>query len=233
MITIFSIAYNEIIMLSKFVEHYRRNFPYCRIVIYSNESDDGTDELAISLGCEVIVYKTGGKLSDKTYLEIKNTCWRNAKTDWVLISDIDEFCDLDTDDIVIEEALGTTLLRFEGYNMIGMDGTLNIDKIDHGVRAPSYDKTYCFRRSKIESINYGPGAHSASPVGEIKYSDEVYRTLHYKYIEVEYMIKRHKHFASRLSDDNKKHNYGGHYLFPEKRIRKEFEEARKQAIKIL
>lgn len=233
-VEVYALMYNEALVLPYFLRHYREMFPNCHIVLFDNQSSDNSVEIALTWNnVEIRTYDTGGKLSDKTYLKIKNTCWRNAKTDWVLIADIDEHCVINADDLIREEILGNTLIRFEGFNMVGMDGSLDIDKIDRGIRAPSYDKTYCFRRSQIESINYGPGAHSASPIGEIKYSEEVYRCLHYKYIELEYMIKRHNHFASRLSDDNREKNYGGHYLYSRQRITKEFRTAQKNAIKIL
>jgi hypothetical protein len=47
------------------------------------------------------------------------------------------------------------------------------------------------------------------------------------------MVKRHAIFAARLSDKNLQKGYGGHYLYGEAAIRKEFDEARKIAKKII
>lgn len=92
MIHIFTIAYNEALMLPHFIAHYRAMFPDCAITVYDNMSSDATVDIALSENCEVVPYDTGGKLSDAKYLEIKNHCWKQAKSDWVLVCDADELC---------------------------------------------------------------------------------------------------------------------------------------------
>lgn len=238
MITIYTIAYNEELMLPYFVAHYRKNFPGCRIVVYNNMSDDRTKEIALSLGCEVIDYDTGGKLSDLKYLEIKNNCWREATTDWVWVGDVDEHCYFTAEDIIRESAADSNIIRFEGWNMVNKANNLAIETIDHGVRAPSYDKSYCFNRMEIQEIRYSPGCHTANPstvmgAYAIKQSEKKYRCLHYKYLNLDYMIKRHALFASRLSPENIAKGYGFHYRFPASKIKREFQDAQRKAIKIL
>jgi hypothetical protein len=232
MITIYTIAYNEAFMLPYVFAHYMNLFPGADFVVYNNESEDNTADLARMFGAEVRTYKTGGKLSDETYLDIKNNCWRSAKTDWVLIVDVDELCSLSESDLILESANKSDILNFHGYNMVNIHDDMNVGGMRHGVRAPSYDKSYCFNKTALKEINYGMGAHKASPVpyiGQIIKSDNLYIARHYKYINIEYMLKRHAVFASRLSDDNLRRGLGGHYLYPEDRIRKEFEDARKNA----
>ena len=200
MITIYTIAYNEAFMLPVFVQHYRRMFNNCRIVVYDNLSTDNTAQLARQLGCEVHRYDTNGKLDDLTYLTIKNNCWKSAQTDWVAVVDVDELIDVNLRTIIDMGNEGSSIARFEGYNMVNLADNMNITGINHGVRAADYDKAYLFNRSKITEINYGPGCHWCNPVGEVKYSDKVYRCYHYKYINADYMILMHKAFAQRLSD---------------------------------
>lgn len=233
MITIYTISYNEELMMPFFIRHYRKMFPGCRIVIYDNQSDDKTFEIAMSFGNVIFLpYDTGGKLSDETYLKIKNNCWRGAETDWVLIADVDEHLQINQWSLEKESTNGVSIIRAHGFNMVNLADDLNIEGITHGVVAPSYDKFYLFNKAKIRDINYGAGAHRASPVGQIKFS-EPYHCFHYKYVNIDYMVKRHAHFASRLSDDNKKRGYGVHYQFGEERIKNEFKEARKNAIKLI
>ena len=232
-ITVFGLCYNEEFMLPFFIAHYRKMFPGCRIVLWDNESTDRTHGIAIVNDCEIKTYCTGGKLNDVKYLELKNEWWRDADTEWVCIVDIDEHLEIDHLQLSNEERSGYTLINFDGYNMVNLKDNLSFNEITYGVRAPSYDKYYLFNKSKINEINYNPGAHTASPIGDIRTTYNVYRCLHYKYLNPNYMVNRHAHFASRLSDVNLKHHYGGHYQYSEKRIRKEFEEARKNAIKIL
>lgn len=237
MITIFTIAYNEELMLPFFVLHYRKNFPDCRIVIYNNMSTDRTKDLAVSLGCEVIDYDTGGKLSDQTYLDIKNNCWKRIETEdgdrWVMIVDMDEFCEINDAQLSAESHAGVTVIDFIGYNMVNHANNFDITGITQGVRAPSYDKRYCFNAAKIFEINYLPGCHRANPRGLFITSLGQYRCLHYKYVQIDYMIKRHAHYASRLSDENIKKGWGFHYKFSPDAITEEFIQAQHNAIKIL
>ena len=46
MITIFTIAYNESVLMKFMIDHYRSKFPNCRIVVYDNMSTDGCDKIA-------------------------------------------------------------------------------------------------------------------------------------------------------------------------------------------
>jgi hypothetical protein len=235
--TIYGLAYNESFMLPFFVAHYRKNFPGCRIVIYNNMSDDGTKEIALSLDCEVIDYDTDGKLSDAKYLEIKNNCWKGIEADengdrWVMIVDIDEFCEINERDLKNETGF-STIVNFEGWNLVAMDTTLDITTIKHGVRAPSYDKNYLFNATYINEINYLPGCHRSNPQGTILRLGNTHRALHYKYINIDYMIARHAHYASRMSEENIRKGWAVHYHYPPEQIREEFEAARKNAIKIL
>ncbi len=233
MITIYTMTFNEEFMLPYFVQHYNSLFPGCKIVVYDNESTDNTVAIAKGLLCEVRINQTNGQLSDSRYLEIKNNCWKDAKTDWVLVADCDELCCISQKQLEGEENIDTSIISFEGYNMVNLKNDMEIMNITTGVRAPSYDKYYCFNRKQISEINYHMGCHKASPVGNRISSLSTYTCLHYKYINPEYMVKRHVMFASRLSEENKRKGYGGHYLYSEKQIREEFDNARKQAIKIL
>ena len=229
MITIYTITYNEELMLPYFIVHYRGLFPECRIVVYDNQSTDKTPVIAKAAGCEVVTYDTGGKLDDKTYLKIKNNCWKDAKTKWVLVADCDEFCFITPENLQQEERQGTSHLLFEAYNMVNQQNNTDIYGINQGIRSQSYDKLYCFNKERISEINYSPGAHGASPTGKLQSSNSKYKAFHYKYINPDYMVERHRAFAKRLSAENLKYGYGGHYLYTEEQIRKEFEEARKSA----
>lgn len=233
MITIYTLTYNEEFMLPFFIEHYRALFPGCNIVVYDNESTDRTRQIAKDNGCEVRLNQTMGQLSDARYLAIKNNCWKTADTDWVLVADCDELCCITEKQLMEEATMETTLISFDGYNMVNMHDDMDLHGINHGVRAKSYDKTYCFNKQHIQEINYHMGCHTSSPVGNLIKSLGTYFCFHYKYINADYMVKRHAQFAARLSEENKAKGYGGHYQYPEGQIREEFNNARKQAIKIL
>jgi len=219
MITIYTIAFNEEVFIQFMIDHYRERFPNCHIVVYDNESTDNTVAIAKTNGCEVITYCTNDQISDKKYLEIKNNCWKTAKTDWVLICDMDELLEISEDDLKREDAAGNTIIKAEGYNMVNMEDNLDLANIKYGSRCSPYDKSYCFKRKLIKEINYTPGCHHCSPVGLVKSSDKTYLLYHYKCLNPDFQVARYKAYAQRLSPENKKNNWGDHYMQAEQDIR--------------
>jgi glycosyltransferase involved in cell wall biosynthesis len=235
MITVFTLTYNEEIMLPHFINHYRNNFKNCRIIIFDNESTDSTVEIARKNNCEVITYKTNNKIVDSKYLEIKNNCWKESNTNWNIVCDCDEFCDINENDLKQEEVIGTSIFKFTGYHMINMSEDSNsifINELNHGIRSSWHDKVLLFDKSKILEMNYLPGCHECKPNGNIKYSDKIYNLYHYKYIGENYFVDRHINYSKRLSEENLKFRWGHHYLQEENTMRKNFKELKKTAKKI-
>ena len=230
--TIITITFNEEFILPHFIAHYRANFPGCKIIVYDNHSTDNTVKIAQEHGCEVILYDTGGKLSDTTYLQIKNEQWKMCEG-WVIVCDADEFLNITADELYHEAMNGTTVIKSEGYNMANLWDNMDFESINMGVRSESYDKSYCFDAGKITSINYNAGAHKAEPKGVVRYSEKKYICRHYKYINIDYMVARHKVYGERLSDENLKKDWGTHYLYSPEKIRNEFIMARKQSKRII
>lgn len=230
--TIYTITYNEAFMLPHFIAHYRKAFPDCTIVVYDNESTDDTVKIALAHGCQVIPYSTSGQLDDRTYLSIKNNCWKGQKG-WVIVCDCDELCDINAEDLAAELEKGTTIISFTGYNMVNLEDNLDFSNIKHGIRTHSYDKNYCFFVPKVVEIGYNMGCHTSNPIGEAVFSYQKYVCRHYKYVNPDYMVNRHNAFAKRMSDENLAKGYGGHYLNSEQDIRNEFQIARLKALKII
>jgi glycosyltransferase involved in cell wall biosynthesis len=226
MITVYTIAYNEEMILPYFIKWYRERFPNCRIVIHDNESTDDTVKIALENNCEVITYCTNNKLSDITYLKIKNNCWKDATTDWILVCDVDEMLDITQEELEVQNNLGFTIISSKAYNMYNLSLEERVENMTYGVRAKQYDKMYLFNKSKILEINYEPGCHYANPKGKIVKSKQKFNLLHFSYLGEEYIINRYKQNASRLSEENKKHGWGVHYNDGEQTIRDKFEVAR-------
>lgn len=213
-LNIYIIAYNEEVMIEKFINHYKQRFPKCNITVYDNYSTDKTVEIASSMGCQIIMHNTNGEIRDDLYLEIKNNCWKHSNSDWVLICDVDELVFIDEDDLIKEDAEGVSIIKFEGWNMITMSSDPDIIdlNLEWGSRAKQYDKYYMFNKSKIQEINYTPGCHYANPKGEVKFSDKSYLMCHFKALGLNYMINRHIEFGKRLSQQNLEKGWGFHYL---------------------
>src|SRR5574338_784266 len=114
MITVHVIAYNEEKFFPFMIKHYRERFPNCHIVLYDNYSTDHTVDIAKYHNVEVQYMDTNNTINDLKYLEVKNHCWKSAKTDWVLVCDMDELLDISENDLKYEESIGHTVIKGEG-----------------------------------------------------------------------------------------------------------------------
>jgi hypothetical protein len=224
MIEIFTIIYNEEIILQKFINHYRERFPNCEITIYDNMSTDNSRQIAVENNCKIIDYNSNNEIRDDLYLEIKNNCWKKANTSWVLIADADEFLDINQEQLQKEDC---SIILSKGYNMVNLEDDLIFENIKFGIRAKQYDKYYLFNKSKIKEINYEAGCHSANPKGEIKFSKNVYNLFHYTMLSEQYLIDRYRRNYERLSSINKKYGWGIQYTENEQIIKNRFNQAKK------
>lgn len=231
MISVFTITYNEEVILPHFIQHYRSRFPGCKIHIRDNESTDNTVTIAKAYGCEVQSYYTDDTIDDSMYLSLKNGIWKHADTDWVVVVDCDEFLDITPAKM---ENAPFNIIKATGYDMCGTDG--NINNIFEGIKSDGYSKICCFRRDQIKEINYEPGCHNANPVPvdgfEVKFNAEPISLFHFKWISWEYGIARMLMFGKRLSETNKKFGWGIHYSFPEATHRKYYDDMMRDKIKI-
>lgn len=223
MITIYTICFNEELILPFFVKWYRKKFPNCRIIIYDNYSTDSTEKIALQNNCQVIKYDSNNQIRDDLYLNIKNNCWKDAETDWVLVCDVDELLDINQTQLIGENC---SIILSKGYNMINLEDNLDLESINYGIRAKQYDKYYLFNRLKIKEINYEAGCHSSNPVGEVIFSKNIYNLYHYNMLSEQYLINRYKRNFERLSKENKKNGWGIHYKESEQTIKDKFKVAK-------
>jgi glycosyltransferase involved in cell wall biosynthesis len=70
-VTIFTVTYNEELLLPFFIRHYRERFPNCNIVVYDNESTDNTVKIAKENNCGVITFKTNNQYYESSLMEIR------------------------------------------------------------------------------------------------------------------------------------------------------------------
>lgn len=229
MITLHCIAYNESVFLKYMIDHYRARFHGCTIVVHDNESTDDTVKIALDNGCEVRPYPSNGQHDDMSMTHLKNNCWKDAKTDWVLVCDPDELLNINEEQLKQEEALGNTIIRSEGWNMVNMEDNYDFDNIKYGTRVPQYDKSYLFNKKYLSDINFSAGCHSCNPVGIAKRSDNVYKLFHFHAVNPDYLVERYQWTARRLSENNKRNGMGTYNIRTEAQIRQSFNEGRDQA----
>jgi len=229
MITVYTITYNEELLIQFMIDHYRSRFPNCHIVVYDNKSTDNTVNIAVKNGCEIRGYESNNSLNDRIHMDIKNTCWVNAQTDWVLMCDLDELLDINDEELKQEESIGTTIIKTEAWTMINMEDNFDIKNITCGYRDGGYDKSLLFNKKFIQSINYGAGCHDCHPVGIIKHSDKSYPIHHFMLINPEHFIAKCKVTQQRLSEENKKNNWGYQVQKSEDILKADFEMLRARA----
>lgn len=231
MITIYTLTYNEELLIQFMIDHYRARFPGCHIVIYDNKSTDDTVKIALENNCEIRGYETNHSLNDGIHVNIKNSCWKDAKTNWVLVCDLDELLDINYLQLFNEQQKGVTIITSEAYSLVNMNDNYDIKSMNYGFRDPNYDKKILFNKTKISDINYLPGCHVCSPSGVINYSNK-YRLYHYKYIHPDLFVNKNKTTCQRISLSNKKNKWGLHCFTPEDELRRYFEEYKFKSIKL-
>ena len=133
-VTVYIVACNEEIIIDFVIKSHRKNFPNCIIHLYDNYSTDRTVEIAKSHECIIHYYDSGGRLDDTIKKNIMNSCWKDATTDWVWVSDCDELGGITQDELKYEESLGFNVIKFETWNMMNKSDTINIKEMKYGFR---------------------------------------------------------------------------------------------------
>ena len=231
MITVYTITYNEELLIQFMIDHYRTRFPGCRIVVNDNMSSDDTVKIALANGCEVVPYDTNNQLQDSRYIKIKNNCWKDAKTDWVLVCDLDELLDINAGELKAEEKSGTSIIKTKGYNMVTLNSSLDIAGMKYGQRDEGEDKSCLFNKKFISEINYSIGAHACFPTGTVIHSKKTYKLFHYCYINYTLTVEKYRVYAKRVSSENVE-NHWGYWALSPKEIRTLYTEAWNKAIKV-
>lgn len=224
----FLVMWNEIDLVKLVVSHHQE---YCdKLTILDNYSTDGSAELALKMGCEVVQFGTKF-FDDSENQKIKNSIWKGSKSDWVYISDFDEIpMFLDDEGIhpgtpsgIATELLtrhqeGHTIYRSIGWQVMSEDMPKeSLLEIVNGYRFDNYSKVVFFRPDHIKEMNYGLGSHDCKPTGNVVwnkndwYHNDLY-LMHYKHIGgVQRTINRYKEYKPRMSKFNRKHGHGSHY----------------------
>jgi hypothetical protein len=114
--------------------------------------------------------------------------------------------------------------------MVNLENNLDFFNMKYGVREPGYDKTLLFNKKYVKEINYGAGCHDCNPVGNVKYSTNLYKMYHYKCIHPDLIVQKAQLTTKRLSATNIENSWGLQCLKSEKELRENFEELRKKSI---
>ncbi|WP_420572025.1 glycosyltransferase family 2 protein [Kordia sp.] len=199
-----------------------------KITIYDNESTDDSREIIKRYNdsnddTNIVIknFDTHGEHREDMMVNVRNNCWKGSTADYVIVCDMDEF--------LFHESLIEKLIEAKnkeiaipviiGYNMMASVFPSNYkelitSQIQYGFRDRMFDKNIIFDPKKVKNINYGPGSHSCSPefyTEEYKQGLLELKLLHYKYIDKDYLYKRHETYANRMSDVNNENRWGYEY----------------------
>jgi len=190
-INVFLLCYNESAILPHTIKHYKKYLPSCKITIYDNESTDNSVEIAKELGCSVVSWNSKGISDEFIRINLRNNVWKEVNSGWIIMADMDEFVCITEDELMNEMKLGTTILKIQGYEMIGETETLDLSDIDlqeikKYLEENAESKHLCFLREAIKEMKYGPGSHTCNPVGNKVYSSTTYINKHMNFLGLNY-----------------------------------------------
>jgi hypothetical protein len=240
-ISVYCLCWNEEKILPHFLNHYAK-FSH-KITIFDNESTDNSlniinwfDKCKIN----VVTYNSNNTLNDFLYLDIKNNCWKNDPSEYVIVCDLDEF--LYTKDIFdyLSQNSEYDIFTPTGYDMVStIFPVYNIpitQQIIKGFFNIDFCKSILFKPNRLLNINYLPGSHTSNPVGNnitIKNGDDNLKLLHYKRLSLDYMVNRIESLRNRMSDINFRTGSGLHYNQSNDTIKNDFNDALSNSTQIL
>jgi hypothetical protein len=205
-VALYVLCYNEAVLLPHMVNHYRRLIPNIAITVLDNESTDGSVDIARSLGCSVVSFQSDNQLNDHLQAQLKNTIWADQDRGWIIVVDMDEWLCASEYDLRKESRKGTTILRTKGWNIVGRStredlSDINLQSLSDGYypRGGGRSKLVAFRRPMIREMNYGIGAHTSIPTGDIVYSESVYVLKHMDRLGATWLKKKYSERFARAT----------------------------------
>ena len=195
-INIFLLCFNESALLPHTINHYKKYLPSCKITIYDNESTDNSVEIAEKLGCSIVSWNSNNIFDEDLQIKLRNSIWKNCDSGWIIIADMDEFLCVTEIELMKEKELGTTILKIDGYDIIGESKTIDLtdidlQKINKYIKNRYESKKLCFLREAIIDMNYGPGSHICNPKGNVVYSSNTYINKHMSTLGLQFLLNKY------------------------------------------
>lgn len=221
-ITLYIVCYNEQLILPHLLNYYSTIVD--KIVVYDNESTDDTLKILNEYkgNLEIRTFKTNHQLRDDIHSKIKNTCWIGDDSDYCIVNDTDEFIyhPLGLRNY-LEQNLNNDFFTPVGYQMVSDEfpsdySKLITEQVKVGVYNEYYDKLSIINPKRVIDINFKPGGHEVGyeVVGpNIKaVVDPELKLLHYRFLGLDYVLNRSRHYPNRMSTVNINNGWGNHYM---------------------
>ena len=213
----FIMAHNEEFLMPYLLRHYTL---FSDVVILENNSTDRTVEIAEGFPrTKVLRLKTDDVKDNQWIVDIKNSIYKDSKADYVIVVDADEF--VYHEDILsilqIAKSNGADIVLTNWYEMCSPflpSGQGQIyDEIKTGHLGAG--KVNIFS-PKID-INYEVGCHKSHPNTDKCFHSSI-KTLHYRNISLDWVLKRNERDRVRLSNRNIENGWSYQYNYPEVKV---------------
>ena len=177
---------------------------------------------------EIRDFDTNNTIDDVKLINYKNNAWKESigKVDYVCVCDLDEI--LYSDNILLYlnklKENNIDILDTPGFGCICDKLHIDNNKLIHqydDMRFVTYKKNILFNPNTIKEINYCYGAHQCNATKnnnetiKIGKCDKIFM-LHLSPLTLDFILNRHRLYASRLSNFNKQYKLGWHYTKTDK-----------------
>lgn len=224
-IDLYTMSWNEEQMLGFFFRHY--DPIVARYVVYDDGSTDGTLHLLHSRpNVEVRRFK---RVVEGSYVlsaqQLHNEVWKESRNraDWVIITAIDEHLHHAhvIDYLTACKRGGVTAVPSLGFQMVAaafpQPHVHLASSVTRGAPFAKMSKLSILDPSAIEETRFGAGRHIASPIGRVRYPDkDEVLNLHYKYLGIDYVRRRHAMLRSGLGEVDRQSGFGHRYLYTDR-----------------
>lgn len=232
----YTLCYNEQTLMPYFLRHYASFAD--EITIFDNESNDNTLSIIedfkskCDIPINVVTYKSDNQVNDSKYIQLKNMTLKlsKGKDDWIFVLDTDELIYHPHIREYLEQLSEYDVIHPKAYHMIGKelpttDGQI-YEEANNGVFDSYHSKPCILNTHRLNNISFDAGAHhlQSNATRILNWDSNEIKLLHYKWLSLQYVINNYKRNASRLSDENKRHGWGFHYMWQEDKIRQEYDQ---------
>ncbi len=217
------LCYNEVEMLPWTLRHYLQ---FCdQIVVHDLGSSDGCQEMARTMGAEIVQHDCKQEFDDRLNQTIKNTAWKETPADWIIMADIDELIYFPMGapaSLGAYVQAGVPVVKpygFEMFSDVFPYGDMQITRlIKSGARDDKwYAKPILFSPNLVQDMAFGVGAHEAT--GTLKtgqkfanptgFTEPPCFLLHYHHIgSFERIARRYDENRARQSAINRRQKWG-------------------------
>ncbi len=222
------ITFNEEQRLPWYLDHYGAIVD--KIFVWDNHSTDRTLDIARAHPkVTVIPFGEPGVLSNLSFLDVKNNCWKQRggdadRADWCIVGDVDELLWHEDLRKLLETTAATLITPAQAFTMICKDAPADYRDIQTGVRDDDYLKPCVINPKWIIEMRYNPGAHVAYPMGKVKLDRPAGLIMyHYKYTGFAETLVRYQERRARRSEQDKLMGWGTHYELTPEELHKKFE----------